>query len=125
MPQSKFKQVFEEDAEKLPSPASCISNVGVAGSGKKSVCRLKTSFFEPYENFTVDSHHDIFQGSLMHTVKLVLNSLIFELGFLSLQDLNSRINWFNYGRDIDGKPSEFAEERFFSCSILALVHSEK
>ena len=125
VPQSKFKQVFEEDAEKLRSPASCISNVGVAGSGMKSVCRLKTSFFEPYENFTVDLHHDIFQGSLMHTVKLVLNSLIFELGFLSLQDLNSRINWFNYGRDIDGKPSEFAEERFLSCSILALVHSEK
>ena len=43
VPQSKFKQVFEEDAEKLRSPASCISNVGVAGSGVKSVCRLKTS----------------------------------------------------------------------------------
>ena len=47
----------------------------------------------------------------MHTVKIDLNNLIFESGYLSLQDLNSRINWFNYGRDVDGKPSEFAEER--------------
>ena len=47
----------------------------------------------------------------MHTVKLVLNNLIFESGYLSLQDLNSRINGFNYGRDVDGKPSEYAEER--------------
>ena len=62
----------------------------------------------------------------MHTVKLVLNSLNFELGFLSLQDLNSRINWSNYGRDFDGKQSEFAEERFFfSCSIHALAHLGK
>ena len=59
----------------------------------------------------------------MHTVNLVLNSLIFELGFLSLQDLNSRINWFNYGRDIDGKPSEFAEERFFFFMLNPCIGS--
>ena len=44
VPQLKFKQVSEEDAEKLRSLASCISNVGVAGSGVKSVCRLRLLF---------------------------------------------------------------------------------
>ena len=111
VPQSKFKETFEEKVQELRSAASCLNDVGVTGSGVKSLCRLKTSFFEPYDNFTADLHHDIFQGGLMHTVKLVLNNLIFESGYLSLQDLNSWINWFNYGRDVDGKPSEFAEER--------------
>ena len=51
---SFFSQAFEEDVKKLRSPAFCISNENIAGSCVKSVYRLKTSFLQPYENFTVD-----------------------------------------------------------------------
>ena len=78
-------------------------------NGIKHLCVLETFYFDPYENFTADLHHDIFQGSLMNILRIVLNELTPD--YLSLDSLNLRINNFAYGRDIDGKPSEIAFER--------------
>ena len=72
----------------------------------------RNKFFWPLKNFTADLHHDFFQGGLMHTVKIVFwHNLIFVSGFFTLEELNKRLNNFVYGRDVDGKPSEFTEER--------------
>ena len=83
-PQSDFASVFEENVAKLRTPESCRKDVAVKGSGVKNLCSLETSFFDPYKNFTADLHHDIFQGGLMHTVKIVLHNLIFVSGFFTL-----------------------------------------
>ena len=45
----------------------------------------------------------------MNIIRVVLNDLIPEC--LSVDILKSRINNFGYGRDIDGKPSEFDVDR--------------
>ena len=77
--------------------------------GIKHLCVLETFYFDPYENFTADLYHDIFQESLMNILRIVLNEL--KPDYLSLDSLNLRINNFAYGRDIGGKPSEIDFER--------------
>ena len=109
IPQSMFKDRHEECFDELRTPSRCIENFELKCNGVRRVCELKTNFFNPYENFTGDLHHDIFQGGLMHTLRVVLNDLIPD--YLTINDLNYRINHFGYGRDIDGKPSEISYDR--------------
>ena len=109
LPQSLFKTVFEERFQDLRTPDSCPEDALRKRNGVKTFCLLQTDHFDPYKNFTCDLHHDIFQGSLMNIIRVVLNDLIPEC--LSVDILNSRTNNFGYGRDIDGKPSEFDFDR--------------
>ena len=107
--QSSFKSVFEERLQDLRSSQSCREDAVNKRNVIKHLCVLETFYFDPYENFTADLHHDIFQGSLMNIPGIVLTEL--TPYFLSLDSLNLRINNFAYGRDIDGKPSEIGFER--------------
>ena len=109
VPQSSFKSVFEERLQDLRSSQSCREDAVNKRNGIKHLCVLETFYFDPHENFTADLHHDIFQGSLMNILRIVLNELTPD--YLSLDSLNLRINNFAYGRDINGKPSEIDFER--------------
>ena len=42
----------------------------------------------------------------MHTLRVALNDLIPD--YLTINDLNYRINHFGYGRDNEGKPSKLS-----------------
>ena len=109
IPQSMFKLVFEVDESQLGLSTGVKKDALTKKNGLKRVCELETNFFAPYQNFTADLHHDIFQGSLMKVVRVVLYQLIPE--YFDINKLNSRISNFGYGRDIDVKPSEFDYER--------------
>ena len=85
-----FFSVFEENVAKLRTPESCRNDVAVKGLGVKNLLSLETNIFDPYKNFTADLHHDIFQGGLLHTVKIVLHNLIFVSGVFTLEELNER-----------------------------------
>ena len=56
----------------------------------------------------------------MHTVKIVLHNLIIVSGFFTLEELNGRLNNFDYGFDVGGKPSVFTEERLIVFFYLML-----
>ena len=109
LPQSLFKTVFEERFQDLRTSDSCREDALRKRNGVKIFYLLQTDLFGPYKNFTCDLHQDIFQGSLMNIIRVVLNDLIPEC--LSVDILNSMINNFGYGRDVDGKPSEFDFDR--------------
>ena len=76
VPKSMFKLVFEEDESQLRLPTGIKKDALAKTNGLKRVCELETNFFDPYKSFTDDLHHDIFQGSLMKVVRVVLNLLI-------------------------------------------------
>lgn len=109
IPVGSFKYYFSEKFEDLRTVQSCKRDAMTKTNGVKFFCDLELKFFSPYENFTTDIHHDIFQGSLYHVMRCVLNEVIPEC--FTIQTLNSRINSFDYGRDVDGKPSEFDLKR--------------
>ena len=88
LPQSLFKSVFEEQHKDLRSSESCRLDASAKRNGVKNICVL----VDPYINFTADWHHDIFQGSLMNILRIVLSELVPD--YLSIDCLNSRINNF-------------------------------
>jgi hypothetical protein len=67
---------------------------------------LNTSkFFHVTEGLPMDIMHDILEGSLQYETKLLLHHIISN-GILSLDDINSAIQSFDYGFvDMNNKPS--------------------
>ena len=74
--------------------------------GVKGKCYLETSYFSSYRNWTKDIQHDLFEGGVQYTVKLVLHQLVVVQKIFSCEKLNYRLNSFAYAREKDGKPTE-------------------
>ena len=74
--------------------------------GVKRKCYLETSYFSSYWNWTTDIQHDLFEGGVQYTVKLVLHQLVVVQKIFSCDMLNYRLNSFAYAREKDGKPTE-------------------
>ena len=74
--------------------------------GVKGKCYLEISYFSSYRNWTTDIQHDLFEGVVQYTVKLVLHQLVVVQKIFSCDMLNYRLNSFAYAREKDGKPTE-------------------
>ena len=114
--QKDFKFYRRETTSSLRNPdqtAKIATDVvhGKIVMGIKRLCLLRTKNFDPYRNLTADLQHDILEGGLGYTIKLVLTKLV-EGKVVSLFEINRRINSFGYGIDKTSKPSEIDEVKF-------------
>ena len=84
-------------------------------TGVKSDFPLESlTYFRFPDNVGPDAMHDILEGSLQYTIKVVLVQCIQVKGHFKLKLLNSRIRSFNYGSDRVSKPSDISKEKLFS-----------
>lgn len=101
VPRAVSKMLCVEDKTLLRTKENYMTDVelnNVSVTGIKEVCvwhDLKS--FHLTENLSVDIMHDILEGVCNYTLLVVLNNLIFEKKYFSLDILNSRICTFNYG----------------------------
>lgn len=96
------------------------------------------SFFHVTANFSVDIMHDILEGVCQYDLLVILESFINKRKLISIQDLNYRINTFNYGYGNISKPPLFntdfikykkikvsASEMSTLINILGLIIGDK
>ena len=79
--------------------------------GTKRLCLLRRKSFDPCRNLTANLEHDILEGWLGYTIKLVLTKLV-EAKVVRLFKINRRINSVGYGNDKTSKNSEIQEVKF-------------
>lgn len=55
-----------------------------------------------------DVMHDLLEGYVPHTMKLLLNKLLYTEKLFTLEFLNNTINYFNYGNSNSSKPNSLS-----------------
>ena len=108
--QKDFKFYRRETTSSLrkPEETAKIATDVVQGKivmGRKRLCLHRTKSFDPCRNITAELQHDILEGGLGYTIKLVLTKLV-EGKVGSFFEINRKINSFGYGIDNRSKPSE-------------------
>ena len=78
------------------------TETGVAGD-----CVLHSSCnFRLYNNWVLDILHDLFEGVVQYSLKLVIHEYVIVQKLCSVEDLNRSVHSFNYGfTDVKNKPS--------------------
>ena len=67
-------------------------------TGIKSPCIFhKIANFHVTQNLTVDMMHDVLEGVCVYVMKAIINSFITDEKYFTLEELNTRIQNFNYG----------------------------
>jgi hypothetical protein len=75
-----------------------VNNIDVPNTGIKDICVFNDiPSFHLVTNFAVDSMHDILEGVNLYLMARVLRNLIYEKQYFSLEYLNNRVRFFNYG----------------------------
>jgi len=102
---TRTKEMYEEDLARVnenPYDGNRKTQTGIAGD-----CVLHSSCnFRLYNNWVLDILHDLFEGIVEYTLKLVLNQFIIVRKLCTIEDLNRRIHSFVYGlTDVRNKPS--------------------
>jgi len=99
----RTKDLYEQElayVKERPSAAR-QTETGIAGD-----CALHVCSFRLYENWTLDILHDLFEGIVQYTLKLVIHHFVIIRGVCSIPDLNRLIYAFKYGpTDTKNKPS--------------------
>jgi hypothetical protein len=74
-------------------------------TGIKEKCSwLALDDFDLFQNVAVDVLHDFLEGSCRYVMSFILTHIVNTVKLISLENLNSRIHYFNYGPDSTSKP---------------------
>lgn len=103
-----FSTTFVEDSTKVrtcDNYDSSISDLSISTTGIKENSALNVlSSFHAATNYVQDVMHDVFEGVCLYDMKLICSQLIND-GIFTLNDMNSRVQSFNYGYyDVGNKP---------------------
>jgi len=85
--------------------------------GLKSACCLdKLQFYHPARNDTGDVMHDILEGVAPYEVHLMLYDFIYVRKLFTLDQLNSRLRFFDYGPVLSkSKPADITHAKLHQC----------
>jgi len=95
-------------------------------TGIKEICTWNdVHSFSVVNNFSVDIMHDLLEGVFKYDLALILNHLIFYSKYFSLDNLNNRIETFNYGPvDIRNRPTLIKEDNLKRQKTIKMTVSE-
>lgn len=109
---SEIKTMCNEDLSTLRTESNYMSDLNLqnfteTGIKEESLWR-KVIGFDMFKQVSVDIMHDILEGVARYAMVEVLKGLLSKKYF-TLEDLNYRISFFNYGPDSNCKPPQFTE----------------
>lgn len=95
-------------------------------TGIKEMCTWNdVHSFSVVNNFSVDIMHDLLEGVFKYDLALILNHLIYYSKYISLENLNNRIETFNYGPvDIRNRPTLITEDNLKRQKTIKMTASE-
>ncbi|XP_031358295.1 uncharacterized protein LOC116182914 isoform X1 [Photinus pyralis] len=77
----------------------------ISETGIKEECVFNTiKSFHVTENYSVDISHDIFEGVAAYDIAEILYQFVFVDKILSVEIINTRIKYFNYGKESNKPP---------------------
>lgn len=99
----RTQQLYEEQVRQVTENPAASTETGVRHDSPLN----RSKYFHCCNNYTFDPMHDIFEGIGQMELKLVLSHFVLNENYdLSVDELNTRINLFNYGKaEIKNKPS--------------------
>ncbi|KAF4528181.1 hypothetical protein B566_EDAN016580, partial [Ephemera danica] len=96
-----------------------FSSTGIAS---KSCLHDENIPFDITKNYVVDLLHDLLVGVCKYVIAYVLLELITVVKVLSIDHLNARIRYFNYGpNDSKNKPTEFTLNKLKDLKVLKCI----
>jgi len=95
-------------------------------TGIKEMCTWNdVHSFSVVNNFSVDITHNLLKCVFKYDLALILNHLIFYSKYFSLDNLNNRIETFNYGPvDIRNRPTLITEDNLKQQKTIKMTASE-
>ncbi|KAK5641682.1 hypothetical protein RI129_010229 [Pyrocoelia pectoralis] len=108
-PKHKSRFCCEEDEIAIRNEQNYFEDVNL---GNMSETGIKESCiwygivgFSITKNIGVDIMHDLLEGVCVYVMEAVINHLVCDLNFFTIDTLNSRIQSFDYGIDCSNKPT--------------------
>ena len=121
-------QMIVEDESILRTKENYDQDVQLRNSdltGIKERCIFnKVANFHITENLTVDMMHDFLEGVCAYVLNSLLNDFIFVEKYITLNELNTRIQNFNYGHDDCNKPPIIKRDGKNNCLNLKTSAAE-
>lgn len=123
----QIKSLYFEDDELLRNNTNYTHDLqihNVFETGIKEECVwLALEEFNLFENVAVDVMHDYLEGCCRYVMTFIITNLIQTQRLISLEMLNSKLRFFDYGPDSTSKPSN-PVTKDGSCIKLKVSASE-